>query len=232
MVGKSHSRIPSAFVVGCLLTAAISAPGATYAGDYLDAGTAAGVGLASVSLWGVGQIAQPYDSSRGPLWTDPLPGESRLQRMLGGELTVGKTNFLDGKTGSAITPVACALILTAADLGYPQGTAGKDAGQDLFLYTSGLMANKGLTDFVKGLVSRPRPFVRLAPDYEQARYRGNADFNHHSFISGHASSAFFSVTFLNKRMRSIMRREMSGDEYRNWRWAPPAVLYGWGAFVC
>jgi membrane-associated phospholipid phosphatase len=28
-----------------------------------------------------------------------------------------------------------------------------------------------------------------------------------------------------------MRRELTSGEYRGWRWAPPAVLYSWAAFV-
>ena len=53
----------------------------------------------------------------------------------------------------------------------------------------------------------------------------------HSFFSGYASNAFYAMTFLNLRVRSIMRREMSADDYRRWRWISPTFAFGWASFV-
>jgi membrane-associated phospholipid phosphatase len=39
------------------------------------------------------------------------------------------------------------------------------------------------------------------------------------------------MTYANKRVRDSMRREMTADSYRDWRWLPPVLSYGWATFV-
>jgi membrane-associated phospholipid phosphatase len=67
----------------------------------------------------------------------------------------------------------------------------------------------------------------LAPHTNEGEWR------HHrqSFFSGHTSSSFFAAAYLNLRMRTIMRAELSPMDYRSWRWAPPTLLFGWSSFV-
>ncbi len=198
--------------------------------DYLDTGDFALISAGSMALGGLGLWAINFDTSKIPIVDTRLPGELTIQKFLGGEYYRGKTNFLDNTAGSAATPIAGALILTYANLTWPHGSAGKDAAQDLFLYSAGLIATKGITGMAKGIIARPRPYMYYDQEYpvdDLAEFRRSRL----SFFSGHTSSAFFSMTFLNKRIRGILRHELSGSEFDNWSWVPPAVFYTWASFV-
>lgn len=122
-------------------------------------------------------------------------------------------------------------MLALSNLTWPQNQSGKDAIEDLYLYGTGLVATKGLTDLTKGLFSRSRPLICLEPGLANQRDHIDPRYDNQSFMSGHTTSAFFSTVFLNKRLRSIMRLRMSPSDYQDWRWAPPAALFGWAAFV-
>jgi membrane-associated phospholipid phosphatase len=101
----------------------------------------------------------------------------------------------------------------------------------MFLFGMGLFTTKGITSLSKVIVARPRPMICLEPELADQRKEKDYDFDYNSFVSGHTSSAFFSCAFLNLRLRAIMRRELHPNDYRNWRWAPPALLFGWASFV-
>jgi len=199
--------------------------------EYLSAGEVSAIGGGALLTLGASALVNRFDSSRGALIGGPLPGEESIQRWLGGEPSVGKQNFLDNTTGSMITPVALGAALVAVDASWPRADKSKEVVQDLFLYTSGLLATKGVTDIAKGLVARQRPLPYFAPhlitDQSEKEYR----FDRQSFFSGHASSSFFASAFLNLRMRTIMRTELTAQEYRDWRWAPPTLLFGWASYV-
>lgn len=197
--------------------------------DYLNAGECAAIGAGSLALLGLGELARDIDTTKAPIIVSPLPGELAVSRVFGGDYWRGKTNFLDNTQGSALTPLAGAILLTVTNTTWPHDRSVKDAGEDLFAYTSGLIATKGLTAAFKGLTARPRPYMHL--DRDLPRLPEDFPEDHASFFSGHASSAFFSAAYLNKRIRSTMRRELSADDYRNYRWISPAVLFGWASFV-
>jgi membrane-associated phospholipid phosphatase len=199
--------------------------------DYLDAGALAAIGGVSVTAWLVGIRVNDIDSTTHSLWSGPLPGETWLQRKLGGRYYPGKTNFLDSDFGSALTPLIGLFAVSTANLAWPRGDEGQDIVQDAYLYMMGLAATKGVTSMTKGIVARPRPVIALKPGLAAQREEIDHTDDRHAFFSGHASSAFFSMTYANKRVRSIMRYEMTPDAYRSWRWLPSALSYGWAAFV-
>ena len=208
----------------CLLT-----PSEVRSGN-LSSTEVAGITLGSASVLGLGLWVRSLDSTRLLLINGPLPLETTMQRLLGGRCRSSKMNFLDNSIGSIYTPTAGGVLLLAADISWPRDEAGMHTPQDMFLYTSGLVATKGITGICKGLVARPRPNTGLEPEISKRPKRSYAH-NHQSFFSGHTSSAFFAMAFLNKRSRSIMRRELTSNEYRSWRWAPPSLLFGWASFV-
>ena len=199
--------------------------------DYLDAGEAILIPVGSAGCLGLGELARHFDSTSTSIIRGPLPGETWLHRKLVGRPQPGQSNFLDSDVGSALTPAVCGMLLVGADLSWPRGKAAKDAGQDLLLYLSGLTATKGVTDITKGIFKRPRPLLSLEPELAAARGHSNWSYDHHSFFSGHASSSFFATSFLNLRLRDIMRTELNTCDYRDWRWLPPTLLYGWAGFV-
>ena len=206
-------------------------PNTAPAEDYLSTADIAAISAGSLGTVALGEYARHFDSSRSARIEGPLPLETSLQKWLGGTYTSRKTNFLDQRFGGLITPAVCGLALISVDLSWPQGQKNKTTLQDLLLFSAGALANTGINNIAKGLVARPRPYVVLYPDELPDHYRDNYAFNHSSFYSGHTSSAFFSATYLNKRIRAIMRMEMSADDYHGWRWAPPVLLYGWSTFV-
>ncbi|MGB5137198.1 MAG: phosphatase PAP2 family protein [Candidatus Zixiibacteriota bacterium] len=198
--------------------------------DYLEGKELLLIGVGSAVPLVLNYAVRDVDSTQKALIPRPIFADRWLQRKLGGSYHAGKTNWLDNTRGSAITPGIMGLALIAANFTWPEGKPGKDAGQDFLIFHSGLMATMGVTGIAKGLVARPRPFLYLYPD---SLYKGDADMHQarKSFFSGHASSSFFSSTYLNKRLRTIMRHRLSGEDYSNWRWAPPLALFSWSSYV-
>lgn len=215
------------FVLLLMLCAAASGAG----DEYLSTGEVVAIGGGSLVIYGSGLWANNFDSTKTSLINGPLPGDRSIQRLLGGQYYQSKGNFLDSRLGSAATPIAGAVLLTSIDIGWPAENGGKGLSQDLFLYLSGLLSTRGVTDLVKSTVARPRPYLEMVSagsmDYSSKGFA----YDHNSFFSGHTSSAFFVATFLNKRVRSTMRREMNQGEYHDWRWLPPAIFYSWSSFV-
>jgi membrane-associated phospholipid phosphatase len=198
--------------------------------DYLSAEEVAAIGAGSAGMLILGESFLDIDRNQ---YCDNMPNslDRSLMHILGGKYYPGKSNFLDSDFGSIITPAVEGTALTLVNLTWPQESSGKDAAQDLFLYLSGLSFTKGVTSLSKGLFARHRPMACLYPDIAEERRDIDESYDHHSFFSGHVSSSFFAATFVNHRLRTVMRQRMSGDEYRNWRWAPPTVLFGWATFV-
>ena len=93
--------------------------------------------------------------------------------------------------------------------------------RSLLAYTSGFALTGGVTWAIKGLVSRPRPYVYYgttgSPD-EKTAWR--------SFISGHASAAFYTAAYLHL----AWREQQDGTPDRA-RFLVPAVLYGSATYV-
>lgn len=187
-----------------------------------------GVGAAVPLI--VEQSLPPNDSAQPALINRPILLDNWAAHALGGRYFAGKSNFLDGDIGSAITPVAGALGLAAVNLTWPEGRPGKDALQDLYLYNCGIWATAGVTGIAKHLIARPRPFQYYYPDSAR-RHEPDYSETRKSFFSGHASSSFFAMTYLNKRVRTAMRQRLSSSDYHNWRWLPPTVLFSWSSYV-
>ncbi len=214
-----------------ILLLALCLPATAAERNYLDTAPALLIPIGSIGCLRLGSWVSNIDSSKSSLIRGTLPGEARIQYWLAGTPTATRSNFLDSRTGSALTPTVCLTMLLAADLAWPQDETLRDAGQDLLLYVSGLIATKGITDLHKGLFARPRPLLHLYPELAAKRQHSDWSYDHHSFFSGHASGSFFAATFLNLRLRQIMRQELTGKEYRDWRWLSPTLLYGWASFV-
>ena len=198
-------------------------------GGYLSTEELVGLSLTSGGILTTGLLVGHVTPARKSLLEGPILFDRGAQKAVGGKFVPGKSNLWDKKLGDFMTTVGGGVALLAADLSWPRQDKDKDALQDLFLYNTGLMTTKGVTDIFKGIFARPRPYTEYIE--EPSELYPNRIYNRQSFVSGHTSSAFFSMTFLNKRLRSIMRQEMSPDEYRDWRWLPPAVLYGWSTLV-
>jgi hypothetical protein len=199
--------------------------------EYLSDGEVAAISAGSAALGAAGLWAIHFDSSRASIISGPAPWEESIQKFLGGEYYTDKTNWLDNSFGSTVTPIVMGGFLIGADISWPRDDQHKDIWQDLFLYGTGLLATKGITGISKGFFARPRPMVALEPEL-----RNNGDYEKYaedrvSFFSGHTSSAFFSSAFLNMRIRQIMRQELSYNDYRDWRWLPPAILFSWASYV-
>lgn len=203
----------------------------TIADDKIDADEFIPITIGSLATFVIGSKINDIDSNKASIFTGPFAGEESIQRFFAGEFSPGKRNFLDDSKGSAYTSAACGLILLSSNLNWPRSRASNDASEDMFLYVSGLIATKGVTELAKGLFARPRPYMIFEPEYANSREFSEYGYDHNSFFSGHTSSAFFACSFLNMRIRNIMRREMSSGDYKNWRWAPPTVLFGWATYV-
>lgn len=198
--------------------------------EYLSAGEIAAIGGGALAIGILGHNFYRSEISVRSLIGGPLPGEMRIMEFLAGDYYYGKTNFLDNDNGALLTPFVFGAMLLTTDLVWPQTKSGKDAGQDMFLYGSGLAVTKGLTGLSKAIFRRPRPFTSLSdPSMLAADYDNRNLYT--SFFSGHTSGAFFSAAFLNLRLRSILRHRWSADEYSDWSWTSPAIIYGWAAFV-
>ena len=218
-------RLTPVLLIVLFLTCSIQAE------DYLSAEDVAVISTASFGLWLSGHSAKRVDSTHTSLITGTFPGEGSIQRFLAGEFTPGKRNILDSRSGSAVTPIICGTALFFVDMKWPRDDKSKDVAQDMFLYVSGVLATKGITDLAKGIFARPRPYMVLEPDYVNSREFSDYALDYNSFFSGHSSSAFFACAFLNMRVRQIMRQEMSASDYKSWRWAPPTILFGWASYV-
>lgn len=200
--------------------------------EYLSAGEIAAISAASVGITALGVNVRSSAHDNKSLIHGPILFDAQLQRFLGGSCREAKSNFLDNTVGSAATPVISGSVLLASDLSWPlTDDKGKFAAQDLFLFGTGLLATKGITSLAKGLVARERPLLCLEPDLAGLRNNIDTSYDRNSFFSGHVSGAFFSAVYLNMRLRSIMRHELSPSEYDGWKWAPPTILFSWASFV-
>ncbi len=217
--------------VGIFFLAMAVNPCCVSAEEYLSAEEVGAIGTASLVTLFLGNHVRKFDSCKSSLIINPFPLENTIQSWLGGKYYVGKSNFFDSHLGSAVTPVGAGVVLTMVNITYPRSTTSKGVLQDLFLFTSGLAATVGVTILTKGFVARPRPYVRNDLNFEYKRYTGDFRAKNSSFFSGHTSSAFFAVTFLNLRVRETMRLKMSRSEYHDWRWASPVLLYSWASIV-
>ncbi len=201
------------------------------AADYLSAVEIATATGGSAALMQLGRLAKDLDSTRAAWIGGPILLDRQFARWIGGTPRPHATNFLDGPYGAPATPLVTSLILTTGNLSWPRADKGKDALQDLFLFSAGLAATKGVTDIYKGLFARARPLVYMYPEIAAQREEYDYRYDRRAFFSGHTSSAFFSMAYLNLRARAIMRHHMTPSDYRDWRWVSPTVCFSWASFV-
>ncbi len=218
-------------LIWCMIVGGYFLPASAEASGYLSASEIGAVSLGTAGISIIGMKVRKIPLDKKPVIRGHLPFEQSFQRWLGGKGTVQKSNFLDTKFGGFATPLASGIALTLVNVSYPRGSRGKDVSQDMFLFASGALATKGITDIAKGIFARERPFMHLLSDSLTAESRYGHSFLQHSFFSGHTSGAFFSASFLNLRLRETMRRRMTQSEYRSWRWVSSGLLYSWASFV-
>ena len=199
--------------------------------EYLSTEDAVGIGAASLALYGLGHLIKHSNFDHEPRWVKPPGFDEKISRFLGQQPGLGRQNILDSRFGSGVTVMGTQVMLGITDAAYPRYSKKKEIWQDQFLFLSGAVATKGLTDLFKGLVLRQRPLLYCAPELASQREPPDQPTDRFSFFSGHASSAFYSMTYLNKRIRSVMRHEMSRDEYRKYRWVSPVFTFGWAGYV-
>ncbi len=166
-----------------------------------------------------------------PKWIEPTGLERSLSRWLGGRPKPGPDNFMDTDRAALFSILTTGALIISTDLAYPRHDRTRDVLQNQYLYFTGALVNKGINDFVKGSIARLRPMSYFYPEMAQADNLAGTDNAQHSFYSGHASSAFFSMTFLNHRLRDAMRQEMTAAEFNDWGWVSSTVTYGWATFV-
>ena len=132
-------------------------------------------------------------------------------------------NFLDDHFGELLTPILGATSLFTLDYLHYGGSKKREIFQDCYLFSTGLLTTAGVTALFKGLVARERPYY-----YYQTTKSSFSRDDKQSFFSGHSSSAFFSMHFLNKRVSTIMReKEISWG----WQWTKSITCYGWASYV-
>ena len=221
-----RSRLSILLIGFCLLT-----PTATADTGYLSTGEAIGVGVGSLTIFKLGNYIKRANADSKPRWVKPLGFEEKISRFFGRQPGLGRQNFLDSDFGSAVTTLGAGALLAVTDLSYERNERNKDLWQNQFVFYCGALATKGVTDVFKGVVARQRPLLYCAPELAAQREKPDHAEDHYSFFSGHTSSAFYAMTFLNLRVRAAMRQEMTVDGYRKHRWISPAICFGWAMFV-
>ena len=211
--------------------ALVLAPGVQADEGYLSTGESVGLGLTSAGIFGLGHLARRASHGTPARWSTPPSFDASISRWLGGTPKPGKRNFLDNNFGSAITTISAATLVLTTDVAYPRNDRTKDILQNQFVFFAGAYTNKGVTDIFKGLFRRQRPIGYFASEILEEEGKANNSGRNHAFFSGHASSAFYAMSFLNLHLRGTMRREMSSGDFRDWSWLPPLVTYGWSSFV-
>ncbi|HOX26019.1 MAG TPA: phosphatase PAP2 family protein [Candidatus Krumholzibacteria bacterium] len=227
------SRTPQPRLLAAVLVAVLAladAPGAR-ADGHLEAGEVAALAAAPAALLWLGSAIHGSQADRPPRWTEP-PGIDRWAAVhLAPAPRATPANFMDSDLAGAIDVVAMGAAVGWLDATYPWDDPGRDFLQGQLVYWSGYGSMVGVQEGVKSLVGRQRPLWRQAP--EVAALRRDVSPSHHrqSFWSGHAAGAFYGATFLNLRLRAVMRGELSAGQWKSWNWVPPAVLFTWASWV-
>jgi len=226
-----HTAVIIALIVACVTVAELAAPARALPADSLEAGEVAALVIVPAGLVLIGMDIFDDRSDLPPSWTEP-PGIDRwVATHLAPAPRSSRANFMDSGAAAAINVVAMGAAVGYLDATYPVDSPGHDFAEGQLLYWSGLASLTGVQYAVKGLVGRQRPLWWLAPDLAAQRSGASRSTERQSFWSGHASSAFYAATFLNLRARDAMRRELAPDDFDDWAWAPPAVLFTWATWV-
>ncbi|MCZ6676173.1 MAG: phosphatase PAP2 family protein [Candidatus Poribacteria bacterium] len=137
-------------------------------------------------------------------------------------------NFLNGSGGSLSTPLAVAAIITG--LNWSEDRPWRQTGTELLIFANGGIANGFLTQSVKRGFSRRRPILEFASPTDRAELDAKAT-NHKSFYSGHTSTAFYSASFLRRRISQSLARHGHTGIRSGYQWLTGIALYGWASYV-
>jgi membrane-associated phospholipid phosphatase len=214
-----------------VLLIALTIPVSLRSQEYLSGSEVAGIATGVATSFVISERIAHFDSTAHIFWKQPGGLERSLMASIGGSYYTGKSNFLDSKVGSAYTGLGAGIALGLVDLTWAKHEETKTFFQDQFLFISGLAATKAVTAMLKGGFRRKRPNAALYPEQTETSGLNDFTYNHRSFVSGHASSAFFASAYLNIRLRSVMHSRMTSSHYRTWRWLPPGILYSWATLV-
>ncbi len=198
----------------------------SYADNYLNKSELIKIGAASFGVAGIGLILEnQVDLSQTPIIKGPILFDKYFQELIGGDLSINsrKTNFLDNKTGALFTPALGFTVLLAVNYSQNRNSKRKQLLQDSYLFTTGLLATGGITATFKGLIARERPYY-----YENPQSRLFEKDSKLSFFSGHASTAFFSMHYLNKRISYLMKEN---NVSLKWQLLKSITGYGWASYV-
>ncbi len=198
---------------------------------YLSSSEIGAITIVSAGSFAAGQYLKNTFGKTKPRWTEPPGIDLWFANSLGTKPRPGPLNFMDSNRASGINVFIAGSIVASLDAAYPNADRTKDILQGQFLYYSGLLAQKGIGGIFKGVVARQRPIARLYPNVVSQDNRYSKAFYQQSFFSGHSSSSFYAMTFLNKRIRDAMRQQMTSSEFDSWSWLSPVVTYGWATYV-
>jgi membrane-associated phospholipid phosphatase len=205
--------------ISIILAWSASADAADRVRDLSDGSQAAIYGL-SAGVFAMGAILEHFDSDTASV-TAYRP--NRIDAWFRARLRGGgsqPSNFLDNSFGGKLTPLLACSAIGAIDIHR------REFSRDVPFFVAGQALTAGITGITKSLLSRPRPYMQATD-----RRRGPDRNHHHSFFSGHTSSAFYAMGFLNLVFRRHMRRHWTTDEYRVGRWISPLVAFGWASYV-
>ncbi len=195
--------------------------------SYLSKSELLKIGGGSVGIAVIGFLSEnSVTESRNSFIKGPIFFDRYFQKQIGGDLSINcrKTNFLDNTQGAILTPAIGITFLLAADYGFYQKNQKKQLFQDMYLFSTGLMATAGVTSLFKGVIARERPYY-----YEQdLKIKPFEREDKLSFFSGHVSLAFYSMHYLNKRLSTIMSEKNISPK---WQLFKSFSCYGWASFV-
>ncbi len=204
---------------------------ATGRGDDLETGEVVALVAAPAVLWWSGNHIHAASRGAPPRWTEPPAIDRWAAIHLAPSPRSTRGNFMDSDLASTLNAVAGGAAVGGLDAAFPRADGDRAAARGQLFYWSGYACLQGVQKAVKGAVGRQRPLWRLAPEVAAGREGVDADYARESFWSGHASGAFYASTYLNLRLRAMMRRELSAAEYDDWSWVPPATLFTWATWV-
>jgi membrane-associated phospholipid phosphatase len=203
----------------------------TTAREYLESNEVVALLSSSIGLSLLGDHFLDTGVKHGPRWTEPNSLDRWVARNLAPPPSHQQRNFMQSAKAAIVNVAGGGLFVAATDAARFDNAWGRDVAQDQLLYWTGLASLSGVQSIVKGVVARQRPLARLAPDTAARRAHVGRGHDQRSFWSGHTSSAFYSSTFLNLRLRDLMRHKLTAEQWDSWSWVSPTVLFGWAGWI-
>ncbi len=190
-----------------------------------------GITAGSLGLVGSAYLFKHALIDTRPRWVDPPGIDLWFTRTFGADPRPYPRNFMDTDRAAFINILCAGTTIGILNAMEPRFDRPKDIWQSQFLYYTGALTQKGVTDFFKAGVARVRPLSRLVPEVAAQRTKIDYARDKESFFSGHASSAFYSMTFLNHHVRDFMHRRFTASEFDTWNWVSPTVTFTWATVI-